>query len=49
VTEGGVKVQVLIPRIAADPGQDLSQFARELKETRAPSAAAECFPLRMIL
>jgi hypothetical protein len=48
-TEGGVKVQVLVPRIAALADQDLSQFDRELQEQAAPSPAVECFPLRMIL
>ena len=51
VSEGGVKVQCLIPRIAAsiDQGGDLDQFERELKEQRAPSAEVQAFPLRMIL
>ena len=49
VTEHGVKVQVLIPRIAALKGEDLSQFEAELQETRAPSAAIQAFPLKMVL
>lgn len=49
VTERGVKVQVLIPRIAAAIGEDLTQFEAELKEQRAPSAEVQAFPLRMIL
>ena len=48
-TEGGVKIQVLIPRIAAHKDQDLSQFERELQEKPAPTPAVEVFPLRMIL
>jgi hypothetical protein len=48
-TERGVKVQVLIPRIAALASEDLSQFEAELKEHRRPSAAVQAFPLRMIL
>lgn len=48
-TEHGVKVTCLIPRIAAQKDQDLSQFEAELKEQRTPSAYAEAFPLRMIL
>jgi hypothetical protein len=45
----GIKVQALITRIAAKTGQDLSQFERELQETRPPSADFQAFPLRMIL
>lgn len=48
-TDGGVKVVVLIPRIAAPAGEDLSQFERELVEHRAPSAIAQALPLRMII
>ena len=48
-TERGVEVVVLIPRIAAKAGQDLSQFEVELQEQRPPSADANVFPLRMIL
>jgi hypothetical protein len=49
VTERAIKVQCLIPRIAALADQDLSQFEAELKEQRAPSADVQAFPLRMIL
>lgn len=49
VTEGGVKVQCLIPRIAALAGEDLSQFEAELQEQRAPSVDVVMFPLRMVL
>jgi hypothetical protein len=48
-TDSGIKVQALITRIAAKTGQDLSQFERELQETRPPSADFQAFPLRMIL
>jgi hypothetical protein len=48
-TERGVKVQVLIPRIAVKNGQDTSQFEAELVEHAAPSADAAVFPMRMIL
>ncbi|MGA3168339.1 MAG: hypothetical protein ABSF14_19735 [Terriglobia bacterium] len=48
-TAAGVKVQCLIPRIAVLPGEDTSEFERELKEQRAPSTEAQAFPLRMIL
>jgi hypothetical protein len=49
VTERGVKVQALIPRVAALKDQDLSQFEAELQEQRPPSVGAQAFPLRMIL
>lgn len=49
VTERGIKVQALIPRIAAAIGEDLSQFEAELQEQKAPSAEVQAFPLRMIL
>ncbi len=52
-TESGIKVEVLIPRIAARKGQDLSQFEAELQEQAPPSADAlfplGAFPLRLIL
>ncbi len=48
-TSSGVKVEVLIPRIAVRNGQDTAQFEAELKECRAPSRDAEAFPMRMIL
>ncbi len=48
-TERGVKVICLIPRIAVQEGQDVSQFETELQQHRAPHAEAEAFPLRMIL
>jgi hypothetical protein len=50
VTEGGIKVHVLIPRIAAEKDQDLSQFEKELTEMKPPSREAmRVFPLRMVL
>lgn len=49
-TERGVKVSVLVPRIAVKIGQDMKQFESELQEQRAPSIESqEVFPLRMIL
>lgn len=48
-TDSGIKVQVLVTRIAAAQSDDLSQFARELTECRAPSADVQAFPLRMII
>ena len=49
VTEKGVKVQALIPRVAVQEGQDVSQFERELEEHAAPTPEVEAWPLRMIL
>ena len=49
VTEHGVKVQCLIPRIAALKNQDLAQFEAELEEQRPPSVPERAFPMRMIL
>jgi hypothetical protein len=48
-TESGIKVQALITRIAAKATEDLSQFERELQETKPPSPDFQPFPLRMIL
>lgn len=48
-TEHGVKVQALIPRIAAHKDSDCSQFEAELKEQRPPSVDFQAFPLRMVL
>jgi hypothetical protein len=48
-TDSGIKVQVLIPRLAAKRGQDLKQFEKELLETRPPSADFSAFPARLIL
>jgi hypothetical protein len=50
ITERGVKVQCLIPRIAVKLGEDMAQFEAELKEMRAPSVELQgAFPLRMVL
>lgn len=49
VTERGIKIQCLIPRIAAQKDQDLAQFEAELKEQSPPSVEPQAFPLRMII
>lgn len=49
VTDSGVEVQMIVPRIAAVKTQDLSQFDRELEEQAAPTVMQMAFPLRMIL
>lgn len=48
-TESGIKVAVLVTRIAAHKSEDLAQFERELIEQPAPSTMPRVFPLRMIL
>ena len=48
-TDTGIKVHAFIPRVGVKDDQDCSQFERELKEQRAPSAEVVAFPLRMIL
>ena len=48
-TESGIPVHCYVTRIAAGVGADLSQFERELRETRAPSADVAAIPMRMIL
>ena len=49
VTQSGIKVSVLVTRIAAHQDADLTQFERELQEQRRPSAEINCWPLRLIL
>lgn len=49
VTERGIKVQALIPRIAAHKDSDLQQFEAELEEQRPPSPDFQPFPLRMVI
>jgi hypothetical protein len=53
VTEGGVEVYCLIPRIAIkdnESPENIAQFTEELKEVMAPSAdASRCFSLRQII
>jgi hypothetical protein len=48
-SEHDIPVIVFIPRIAVKNGLDTSQFDAELRERRAPSAEAECWPSRMVL
>lgn len=49
-TESGIEVICCITRIAAPKSENLSQFERELKETRPVSdRATTIFPLRMVL
>lgn len=48
-TESGIQVHCYITRVAVHKDDDTSQFERELKEHRAPSAEVEAIPLRLIL
>ena len=49
VTAAGVKCHAYIPRIAVHEDDDATEFEKELKEQRKPSAALDAIPLRMIL
>jgi hypothetical protein len=49
-TDSGIPVHAFITRIAVDRAEDTTQFATELLEQRAPSAAvAAVYPLRLVL
>lgn len=48
-TASGIRVQALIPRIAALKTQNLAQFEMELQEQKPPAAAERAFPLRMLI
>ena len=48
-TSKGVKVKCLIPLIAAQLGEDLSEFNADLREQGAPWEDFSPFPLRLIL
>lgn len=49
VTESGVKVQMMVPRVACLASENQAEFEAELLETRAPMASVLAFPLRMVL
>ena len=48
-TESGIRVQCLIPRIAALKADDLAQFEAQLAEQKPPSFTERAFPLRMVI
>jgi hypothetical protein len=48
-TEYGVKLHAFIPVVAAQEGQDLSQFDKDLREQKPPSADLEFYPQRMMV
>lgn len=52
VTDSGIKCHAYITRIAIDanePPEAVAEFETELQEQRAPSAAIQSIPLKMIL
>lgn len=49
MTDSGIPVHCYVTRIAVHNNEDQSQFERELKECRAPSADVQAIPLRLIL
>jgi len=48
-TENGVACHAYITRIGVHREEDAAEFERDLQEQRAPSAAIQAFPLRMII
>ena len=49
-TDSGIKVQVMVTRIAVDRDEDRTQFAAELQEHRAPLPVGDrAWPNRMVL
>jgi hypothetical protein len=48
-TDKGIPVVAMITRIAVARSDDASAFERELDEARAPSPAAQAFPIRLVL
>lgn len=51
-TDTGISVTCLVTRIAvseSEPAEVHEDFARQLQETRKPSAEREAWPLRLVL
>jgi hypothetical protein len=48
-TEKGIRFHAYIVRVAVANDLDQTEFATELRETRAPSADVVAIPLRLIL
>lgn len=48
-TESGIPIHAYVTRLAVDKEHETDEFKRELKEHRAPSAAIQVIPLRMII
>lgn len=49
MTDGGVECYLFVARVMVRKDQDTTQFDRELKEQRVPTAEIEAIPLRLIL
>lgn len=52
VTDKGVPCQLFIARVAVEkalPAEMHAAFERELKETAAPRAEAQCWPARLLI
>lgn len=49
VTDKGVPCQLFIARVAVEASERAEDFTRELEEQAQPRAAAQSWPLRMIL
>lgn len=47
-SQRGIRVQLMVPRIAADAGQDQSEFEAELIEN-IPPRGIQAFPFRMLI
>ncbi len=48
-TDSGIEIHCFVTRISPQTHENIEQFERELREQKAPSAAVESYPLRMIL
>lgn len=51
-TDSGIEVHCFITRIAVSNEEEpdiLEQFKKELQETKAPTAAIQSYPLKMII
>ncbi len=48
-TASGVPCHAFITRIAVDKNENATEFEKDLKETVAPRAEFEVYPLRLVL
>jgi hypothetical protein len=48
-TESGIPVHAFITRIVVAKEDDSEEFQKELNQCKAPSAAVNAYPLKMIL
>lgn len=48
-TESGIKITVLVTRIAVDRDDDTAQFEAELVGCRPPAIHADAWPTRVVL